>query len=163
MWDLVPWPGIKLRSSALGAWQLSHWTTREVPDLGLSLQKSQGSQFPLLLSSSIVSTNFSFFQYSRLCGMLLTWRSSSQIPKGRVCSPCHRFPFYVFRASLEQVKEVTGAQRPEVGLWLYLSSYVTIKWCWSWNLTCNLGKISNSDFFLMQGVVTIKQGKWNVT
>ena len=31
MWDLVPWPGIKPRPPALGAWSLSHWTTREVP------------------------------------------------------------------------------------------------------------------------------------
>ena len=31
MWDLVPWPGIKLRTPALGAWSLSHWAPREVP------------------------------------------------------------------------------------------------------------------------------------
>ena len=35
MWDLVPWPRIELRIQprplALGAWSLSHWTTREVP------------------------------------------------------------------------------------------------------------------------------------
>ena len=31
MWDLVPWPGIKPGPPALGAWSLSHWTTREVP------------------------------------------------------------------------------------------------------------------------------------
>ena len=31
LWDLVPWPGIKPRPPALGAWHLSHWTTREVP------------------------------------------------------------------------------------------------------------------------------------
>ena len=30
LWDLVSWPGIELRPSALGAWSLSHWTTREV-------------------------------------------------------------------------------------------------------------------------------------
>ena len=30
MWDLAPWPGIKPRPLALGAWSLSHWTTREV-------------------------------------------------------------------------------------------------------------------------------------
>ena len=30
MWDLVPWPGIKPRPPALGAWSLSYWTTREV-------------------------------------------------------------------------------------------------------------------------------------
>ena len=31
MWDLVPWPGVASRPPALGAWSLSHWTTREVP------------------------------------------------------------------------------------------------------------------------------------
>ena len=30
-WDLVPWPGIEPGLLALGAWNLSHWTTREVP------------------------------------------------------------------------------------------------------------------------------------
>ena len=30
MWVLVPWPGIKAGPPALGAWSLSHWTTREV-------------------------------------------------------------------------------------------------------------------------------------
>ena len=30
MWDLVPWPGIKPGPPALGAWSLTHWTTREV-------------------------------------------------------------------------------------------------------------------------------------
>ena len=34
MWDLVPWPGIELRSPALGTQSLSHWTTRVVPGLG---------------------------------------------------------------------------------------------------------------------------------
>ena len=33
MWDLVPWPGIKPGSPALGVWSLSHWTTRDVPEL----------------------------------------------------------------------------------------------------------------------------------
>ena len=32
MWDLVSWPGIEPRPSALGARILSHWTTREVPN-----------------------------------------------------------------------------------------------------------------------------------
>ena len=31
VWDIVPWPGIKPGPPALGAWSLSHWTTREVP------------------------------------------------------------------------------------------------------------------------------------
>jgi len=29
-WDLVPWPGIKLRPPTLKAWSLSRWSTREV-------------------------------------------------------------------------------------------------------------------------------------
>ena len=33
-WDLVPWPGIDLGHPALGAWTLSHWTSREVPQYG---------------------------------------------------------------------------------------------------------------------------------
>ena len=31
IWHLVPWPGIDLGPPALGAWSLSHWTTREAP------------------------------------------------------------------------------------------------------------------------------------
>ena len=31
MWDLVPWQVIESGPSPLGAWSLSHWTTREVP------------------------------------------------------------------------------------------------------------------------------------
>ena len=31
MQDLVPWPGIKPRPPALGAWSLNHWAPREVP------------------------------------------------------------------------------------------------------------------------------------
>ena len=30
-WDLVPRPGVELKSPALGAESLSHWTTKEVP------------------------------------------------------------------------------------------------------------------------------------
>ena len=32
MWDLVPWPRIKLRPPTLGIWRLRYWTTREVPN-----------------------------------------------------------------------------------------------------------------------------------
>ena len=32
LWDLAPRPGVKPGSPSLGAWSLSHWTTREVPD-----------------------------------------------------------------------------------------------------------------------------------
>ena len=31
MWDLVPWPGIEPKPPVLGAWSLSHWTTRDFP------------------------------------------------------------------------------------------------------------------------------------
>ena len=31
MWNIVSWPGIEPRPPTLGAWSLSHWTTREVP------------------------------------------------------------------------------------------------------------------------------------
>ena len=31
IWDLVPWPEIEPGSPALGAWSLSHWTTRKFP------------------------------------------------------------------------------------------------------------------------------------
>ena len=31
MWELVPWPGIEPGPPGLGAWSLSHWTTRKVP------------------------------------------------------------------------------------------------------------------------------------
>ena len=31
MWDLLHWPGIEAWPPALGAWNASHWTTREVP------------------------------------------------------------------------------------------------------------------------------------
>ena len=31
IWDLVPQLRVKLRPLAVGAWSLSHWTTREVP------------------------------------------------------------------------------------------------------------------------------------
>ena len=30
MWNLVSWPGLKPGPPALGVWNLSHWTTREV-------------------------------------------------------------------------------------------------------------------------------------
>ena len=38
MWDLVPQPGMEPGPPDLGAWSLSHWTTREVP-LGFCLTR----------------------------------------------------------------------------------------------------------------------------
>ena len=35
MWDLAPQAGIEPRPPVLGAWSLSHWTTKEVPKSSL--------------------------------------------------------------------------------------------------------------------------------
>ena len=35
MWDLVPQPGREARPPVLGAWSLSHWTTKKVPKSSL--------------------------------------------------------------------------------------------------------------------------------
>ena len=55
MWDLVPQPGIKPESSALGAWSLGHWTTREVL-LGGSLSLPWN-----LIYITTVLSKFSYF------------------------------------------------------------------------------------------------------
>ena len=61
MWDLSPWPGIKPRPPALGAWGLSHWTTRDVPSqcntswcLSCGLVDSLSS--PIFMPSSLCCT-----------------------------------------------------------------------------------------------------------
>ena len=43
MWDLIPHPGIKPRSLALGVQSLSHWTTGEVPGPLLDLDSEHPS------------------------------------------------------------------------------------------------------------------------
>ena len=56
MWDLVSWPGIEPGFPALGAWNLSHWTTREVPKRKLFyFEKTtlMGKKFLNLLGSPI--------------------------------------------------------------------------------------------------------------
>ena len=47
MQDLVPWPGIKPEPPASGAWSLSQWTTREIPQLSFN-------EFALCLNQSEV-------------------------------------------------------------------------------------------------------------
>ena len=44
-WDLVPCPGIEPEPPALGAWNLSHWTTGEVPPLGFTTLVYEGCSF----------------------------------------------------------------------------------------------------------------------
>ena len=61
MWDLVPWPGIELGRPALGAWSLSHWTTREAPSSGTfqmtQLFTSGGQSIGVSASTSVLSMN----------------------------------------------------------------------------------------------------------
>ena len=69
MWDLVPWPGIEPRPPALGAWSLTHWTTREIPWVFCHRDGSRGSKdaaSTLLILVCLISAClcFSFFSYS---------------------------------------------------------------------------------------------------
>ena len=50
MWDLGPWPGIEPGPSELGVWNLSHWTTRQVPKGKFNLLFAQ---IPLSLSTAL--------------------------------------------------------------------------------------------------------------
>ena len=58
MWDLVPSPGIKPWPPALGAWSLSHWTTREVPSWVLR---------SWILIVFFIFKNIYLFGYAGLC------------------------------------------------------------------------------------------------
>ena len=58
MWDLVPWPGIEPRPTALGEQSLRHWTTREVPIHSFFYEwpeKIQPEYFPNALLSHLKS------------------------------------------------------------------------------------------------------------
>ena len=57
MLDLVPQSGIKPRPPALGAWSLSHWTTREVPLSFSDTQLVWG--FLILCVRGVLRYNFS--------------------------------------------------------------------------------------------------------
>ena len=48
MWDLVPWPGVKPRSPALGPWSLSHWTTWEVPYIRFKVRRLPHPESPFM-------------------------------------------------------------------------------------------------------------------
>ena len=76
MWDLVPWPEIKPGPPVLGAWSLSHWTTREAPN----------DQFLVELNSWFFFFFFAYIKYrnnnryqSRLLRGLLVWKHSMRI------------------------------------------------------------------------------------
>ena len=53
MWDLVPRPGVEPGPPALGAWRLTHWTTREVSIIlmvrKLSLRNPEPAQITQLV------------------------------------------------------------------------------------------------------------------
>ena len=63
VWDLVPWPRIEPRPPTFGAWNLSHWTTREVPQccfyglqdymLGSAVQSPQSFSMEQFMSPCI--------------------------------------------------------------------------------------------------------------
>ena len=63
MEDLVPWPGMEPRPSALGMWSLSHWSTREGPA-------------DLILSTTIYQLNESWTNcWSSLCHSFLIYET----------------------------------------------------------------------------------------
>ena len=78
IWDPVPWPGIEAAPPALGAWCLSHWTTREVPhtrffksvvfNLGCAWKSSGGALCKILLSG--------------FCFLKMDWRGPGHGPGG---------------------------------------------------------------------------------
>ena len=72
MWNLVPWPGIKLRPPALGVQSLSQWTIRETLNLILSScipeWRARGGPdcTPISVSSPVSSCTLRIFQWQQL-------------------------------------------------------------------------------------------------
>ena len=56
-WDLVPWLGIELRSLALGAQNLSHWTTGEIPVACLLIRGSNVGKVSLNLAAILFTVS----------------------------------------------------------------------------------------------------------
>ena len=69
MWNLVPWPGIEPRPPALGARNLTHWTTRKVPMLILELHEYSLFSF-FSIQHKVSSTSVILLQIS-WCGMFI--------------------------------------------------------------------------------------------
>ena len=53
MWDRVPWPGIEPWLPVLGAWSLSHWTTREAPAWSFLFLALIGIQWLIIRAESL--------------------------------------------------------------------------------------------------------------
>ena len=107
-WDLVSWPGIEPRPSALGVQSLSHWTTREVP-LPLPLTLELGS------SGSSAHSHFT----TLTCGycweedkvywgkwILCPWESNQFRQEITVCFHCQLRGIPEREASLEIIQSV---------------------------------------------------------
>ena len=60
-WDLVPWPGIEPRLSALTAQSLCHWTTREVPIMFFFLTLVVFDNFLAFCNDRLVHAPFDAF------------------------------------------------------------------------------------------------------
>ena len=70
IWDLVPWPGIKLQPPVLGAQSFSHWTTREVP-LWFSVWCLSLSTMPSRFIHVVTNGGVVFWPYQVACGILI--------------------------------------------------------------------------------------------
>ena len=96
LWGLVPWPGIEPGPPALGAWSLSHWTAREVPDISLKSVKCI-----IVAHPSLVFTPYHLLREVTWCveclpfwillivspfNMLLHWWTSSKLVIRLRCS-----------------------------------------------------------------------------
>ena len=119
MWDLVPWPGSKPRSPALGAQSVSHWTTRQVPlfrtaNIHLDLLKC----FVLLLQFPICSLSKIIWSF-KSWNILIAAGSMSANPKS-VPSWGHIFVlFFACLIVLNCIMEIIA--NTLLRLWILLS------------------------------------------
>ena len=116
MWNTVPWPGIKSRPPALGAWSLSHWIIREIPTtvllewrhsmpwLSLSKwsknKKAPGGSFILSITSEVIYCHFHYILFVRSKSLslinikrrkisFLPWKGECQSIFGYILKPSH--------------------------------------------------------------------------
>ena len=87
MWDLVPWPRIEPRIQprplALGAWSLSHWTTREVttPDCIMSMLHCLDT-YRIYVGRYVFFILVAPFKCWRILVSLEKWKVWSHMPPG---------------------------------------------------------------------------------
>ena len=96
MWDLVPWSEIKPGPPALGAWSLSHWTTREVHSLTICLHTHQ--VHPCLRASANTAP-LSIMSWSLFP---LTWSGRWQRPHTGALPQTHGILAQVLRSDSSQ-------------------------------------------------------------